>query len=92
MVKSHLLSIVVSLTMTIATVPDVVNLPILNAKSAIAAVGLELGSVTYAPSRSARNIVIRQSPIGGARVSKTAAVSLVVSSGVEPVGQTYERP
>ena len=61
----------------LATVPDVVGMPILHAKSKIASAGLALGRITEesAPCPE-RWTVLRQSPAAGAQVAKTAAVSL----------------
>jgi eukaryotic-like serine/threonine-protein kinase len=65
----------------VATVPEVVNLSLNNARIQLQNHGLRLGNVTFESSRF-RNAVLRQSIPGGVSVDRGAIVDLVVSDGL----------
>lgn len=64
-----------------ATVPEVVNLSLNNARIQLQNHGLRVGSVTFESSRF-RNAVLRQSIPGGTTLERGAIVDLVVSDGL----------
>ena len=72
----------VGMAYTQKTVPNVVGLHVLEAKSMIAQAGLELGAVREVDGSKdcpMRWCVVRQTPAAGARVASTATVTLEVS-------------
>jgi len=68
------------------TVPDVTNMIQAAAQSALASVGLTVGTITQSYSDTvAAGYVIGQSPAAGTSMESGSAVSLVISLGPEPV-------
>ena len=75
-------SVVISSGPQTATVPNVVGQSQAAAQSAINGVGLNIGTVTTAPSTSvAAGNIISQDPAGGTAVALGSAVNLIVSMG-----------
>ncbi len=67
------------------TVPNVVNSTLNEARSALKAAGLEVGSVTEEYSEdTTKGLVISQSEKKGSSVPKGTSISLVISLGKEP--------
>src|SRR4051794_17044334 len=75
-----------SLGPALVSVPNVVGLLQPDGQAAITGAGLTLGAVTTANSATvAAGAIISQTPLGGATVAPSNAVSIVVSSGPRPL-------
>jgi hypothetical protein len=79
------IALTVSLGPPPVIVPNVVNQAQAAASSALSAVGLTVGTVTFQASTTVgAGNVISQSPVGGTSVPSASAVNLVVSQGTAP--------
>lgn len=67
-----------------ATVPILVDLEEGDARTAILNAGLEVGEVRFEASTKPAGTVLGSAPAGGTRVTRTSAVSLVLSDGRPP--------
>jgi hypothetical protein len=66
------------------TVPTLVDLEEGDARTAILNAGLEVGEVRFQASTKPAGTVLGSAPAGGTRVTRTSAVSLVLSDGRPP--------
>ena len=80
-----------TLTLTIASAKDIVNVPDVRGKTreeAIAALekaGFKVNAVENYDSKVAKNKIIRQNPVGGSGMTEGSTVTIFVSKGVEQV-------
>jgi eukaryotic-like serine/threonine-protein kinase len=84
-VEGSTVTLVVSLGIETAIVPDVVGFGRAAARSALENAGFEV-NVVEVSSEAQRGTVIEQSPVGGTEAAKGSTVNITVSSGPETVG------
>jgi eukaryotic-like serine/threonine-protein kinase len=80
--KGTAVNVIVSKGKGQVQVPDLINyVSVEDARQALYAVGLTLGSVTYEDSDKPKDAVLRTDPIAGTVVDEGTAIAIVLSSG-----------
>ena len=84
----RVVNVTVSSGPTTVSVPNLIGKSHPEARSTLEAAGLELGSMTLAPSEDMpEDRVVQQSPMKGDRVARGSSVRVTLSSGPQTVGE-----
>jgi hypothetical protein len=87
-----LVSVTISSGPSTVDVPNLVGSGYSEAKSTLEVAGLELGSVTFAPSDDMpEDRVVQQSPVSGEKVTRGSSVRITLSLGLQKVVEQTQR-